>query len=158
MNFYSIISSNTIANTTTEILLTCGATLPYVYYLLLLLVLYIVQPIIAFHIVTITRFASSTIERYNSTNCYKEGTIPSLSIESKLWRKVRFETVKNPEKVNPNPIERLTPTQPRIQEINWSEKAHAQPMPVLPILEPPIASSSPKGSRPPQCPRSTPQG
>ena len=25
-------------------------------------------------------------------NCYKEGTIPSLPIESKLWRKGRFET------------------------------------------------------------------
>ena len=27
------------------------------------------------------------------TNCYKEGAIPSLPIESKLWRKVRFETI-----------------------------------------------------------------
>ena len=27
---------------------------------------------------------------------YKEGTIPSLPIESKLWRKVRLETIKNP--------------------------------------------------------------
>jgi hypothetical protein len=29
------------------------------------------------------------------TNCYKEGTIPSLPIESKLWRKGRFETIQN---------------------------------------------------------------
>jgi hypothetical protein len=29
------------------------------------------------------------------TNCYKEGTIPSLPIESKLWGKGRFETIQN---------------------------------------------------------------
>ena len=28
-------------------------------------------------------------------NCYKEGIIPSLPIESKLWRKGRFETIQN---------------------------------------------------------------
>ena len=58
----------------------CRLTLPYVYYLLLLLVLYIVQPTIAFHIATIARiarFPSFTIERYNSTNFYKEGTFSS---------------------------------------------------------------------------------
>jgi hypothetical protein len=29
------------------------------------------------------------------TNCYKEGTIPSLPIESRLWRKGIFETIQN---------------------------------------------------------------
>ncbi len=94
--------------------------------------LYIVQQTIAFHIVIIAKLPSFTIERHNSTNCYKEGTIPSLPIESKLWRKGRFETLKNQEKLKPNLIERLAPTQPRSRprnklkwESSWSTNAGA---------------------------------